>query len=903
MLWAMWRPHLQTNPMILHAIFRSAAWVRRPVFWIPRSALLAVAAWVGFLGQGCSEAVPAAAPADAKPEAAASDAVADSGSADSAGRPLIPDGGSITVEVDGTVGPWAQACLQAPTLCDDSNPCTIDGCDPIAGCTTQVKACVDDDACTLDKCDVKTGDCNHAVDTCEDSNACTTGACAAGVGCTFIAINCSDGAACTLDGCSPQTGCSHAAVDCNDGKTCTIDYCDSQKGCVNTAPLGAKCCEIANDCDDGDACTAHMCLAGVCSTVPLIGCCKKAADCDDDNACTQDQCAVATGQCKHTAKQTLGCCASDIDCDDATLCTADKCVNNVCGHEPTCCTVAADCADTVSGVLACADATCTTGGCSSVAKIDPVTKSAPSTCCTPQIAMTGFETTDSWQPSFVASQYGQWQLLPTVGKSGVGAQFMPVPGGVPGGGSVAQLRMPAVTLPIGVDVKLKFSLKGQVQPGDSFRLRATTSVGSWWIWQGGANPTVWSTYTVDLTALAARAATHKVKLTWELLNGKGSPVGLFLDDLAITSICKAKACVIDVQCNDNFGFSAEACVGGTCAYTPGKDYCEIDASVCNDNNACTSDYCSNFSCYHSKIFNCCLKIEECNDNKVCTTEVCINNSCQFTAIGPDKCCEKDLDCNDNKVCTKDFCPQIGLACAHTKTAADCCDNLGDCDDGNPCSSESCTKNVCGFKNICCKEALDCDDGDPICTNESCVNGLCQWTKLVKPGCCDPILQQADLESGLPAWMQLTSTSATVKWQLVTSKEAKSGSTALYYGDVAKGSFDDGTSHSGTVSSKEALTMPKGSVIKFSFWLWMDTEGGGYDEFKVNVISPQGKNAAFVKSTYPKWVSSQWMQIEVDLSAYAGMAISVELDFNTVDQIGNQGKGVYVDDWLLSRTCD
>jgi len=862
----------------------------------------ALIAWALGVTAACEEAGPVTAPDAAKAADASGDGAGDLAVALD-GESLIPDGGSVTVEVDGTIGPWAQACLQAPQMCDDGNPCTVDGCDPISGCTALVKSCADDDPCTLDKCSVQTGTCVHAADTCDDGNACTEGVCTAGVGCTFTAANCADDQPCTSDGCSPQTGCAHAPLDCNDGKTCTVDSCNPQKGCQNLAPPGAKCCEIAVDCDDGDVCTAHKCLFGVCSTQPIANCCKSAADCDDGNTCTADLCATATGQCSHQPKQEKGCCAKDLDCDDATQCTLDKCVDAKCGHEPTCCTTSAGCGDIVQGVAECADATCTTAGCAALPKLDPLTKVVPAPCCVPQVAKAGFEPGEAWSPVLVPSQYGQWAVLAGVGQSSSSAAvFKPVDGGVVGGGSVAQVRMPAINLPIGVDTKLKFSFKGQYGQGDMFRLRATTSVGSWWIWQGNPNTNIWQTPTVDLNALAARAATRNVQLTWELLQAKGSPVGLHLDDIALTSTCKPKACAIDVQCNDNLGLSKESCLAGVCTYAAGVDYCENDSTVCDDKNPCTSDYCSNFTCYHAKINNCCTNVGECDDGKKCTLETCIGQQCQFNKLPPAQCCDTAVDCDDKKICTLDMCPVAGLPCQHTKTAPDCCDAVGDCDDGDKCTLESCTKNVCSTKNICCKAAKDCDDGDPMCTDDQCIDGLCSWTKLSKPGCCEPVMQQSDFESGKPDWLVPQGTSATAKWQWLTGKQAKSGKGALYYGDPTKGNFDTGATHSGTIQQAVALTLPLGATVKFSFQLWMDTEGGSYDEFKVNVIGASGPKAVFVKSTYPKWQLKQWMPIEVDLSAYAGQAVVLQLLFDTIDQIGNGGEGVYVDDWKLERNC-
>lgn len=855
------------------------------------------------LAASCGEAPAAAPDAAVEKDLAAADPGATAVDAGSDGV-VIPDGGAITVAVDTVIGPWAEACKKAPKICDDGNPCTDDGCDNVTGCTAVVKACSDEDACTIDKCDIKTGSCSHLPQACEDNNACTEGSCVKDQGCAFKAVTCGDGDNCTSDGCSPQIGCTHAPLDCNDGMTCTQDACEPASGCVHKGPTGtAKCCEIPSDCEDGDVCTVHQCLVGLCQTVAAVGCCKVAADCDDGNDCTNDQCGKASGQCGHVAKVGLGCCAADLDCDDGTPCTFDKCIDNKCGHETTCCTTASDCAGAVSGVQLCVDATCTANGCAALPKLEAATKQLPAACCTPNVASTGFEETDSWLPTLVPSAYGQWTLAPFAGKSGRAAQFKPKAGGVPGGGSVAQLRLPEIALPIGAAAKVTFSYTGKLGAGDIFRLRGTTSVGSFYLWQGGG-ATGWATAQIDLTGLAARLATRKVSLTWEILNGKGNDAGLNIDDVAVTSTCKPKPCSVDVQCNDNAGYSNEKCSDGACVYSVGKEYCEQSGPVCDDGNPCTTDYCGNFACQHAKINNCCQKTADCDDKHPCTIDVCQGASCVFTKLAPEVCCEVPLDCDDKKTCTLDTCPQVGLPCAHTLTAPGCCDINPDCDDSDKCTEDKCAKNTCSHKNLCCATVADCDDGDKLCTDDSCLNGFCQWKKLIKPECCIPVIFETDFESGMPSYLQVTGSSKVAFWQSVTGKQSHGGKGALWYGDIAKNNFDDGQINNGIVATVPAVTLPAGGPITLSFWLWMDTEQGPpYDELTVEVSLAGGAPEVLWKKSQKGISMQQWTEVKVDLSKFAGGTVTVQLHFDTIDQIGNSGQGVFVDDLALKRSCD
>ncbi len=109
------------------------------------------------------------------------------------------------------------ACIHTPDnpLCNDSDPCTIDTCDPLSGCVFTPKNCNDGVACTLDSCDPMTGACIHTADNglCNDSDPCTIDTCNPLSGCVFTPKNCDDADPCTEDSCEPITGeCIHTGI-------------------------------------------------------------------------------------------------------------------------------------------------------------------------------------------------------------------------------------------------------------------------------------------------------------------------------------------------------------------------------------------------------------------------------------------------------------------------------------------------------------------------------------------------------------------------------------------------------------------------------------------------------------------------------------------------------------------
>jgi len=230
------------------------------------------------------------------------------------------------------------SCVPSGDLdCNDNNPCTVDLCDPVEGCYTEVLSCDDGNPCTDDSCDSVTG-CRHDANTaiCNDGDACTDADRCSGKQCKGTPLDCSDGDTCTLDKCAdgicsnpPNIGacddgnacttgercfdgvCMNGSpVDCYDGSDCTADSCNPASGCVNTP--------ISGSCDDGTVCTLNdQCSSGICVGTPI--------NCNDGNFCTNDLCHPLDG-CYHENNALL--------CDDGNPCsTPDQCGGGTCNGQ------------------------------------------------------------------------------------------------------------------------------------------------------------------------------------------------------------------------------------------------------------------------------------------------------------------------------------------------------------------------------------------------------------------------------------------------------------------------------------------------------------------------------------------------------------------------------------------
>ncbi len=213
------------------------------------------------------------------------------------------------------------SCAGQPDACDDGDPCTVDACNEVEGCShvpTDGLACDDADACTSgDLC--RAGACVGATEThCDDGNLCTIDLCDPLAGCVHLPTEspccigvdsvCDDNNPCTDDACDPETGgCMHSAnrAACDDFDPCTADDVCADGACVGGAGMA---------CDDGNACTDDLCdsaLPGLCLHTP-----RGRGACDDGLACSKDDRCV-DGVC---LGDTSGCvCVPDLSTDGVKL--------------------------------------------------------------------------------------------------------------------------------------------------------------------------------------------------------------------------------------------------------------------------------------------------------------------------------------------------------------------------------------------------------------------------------------------------------------------------------------------------------------------------------------------------------------------------------------------------------
>ncbi len=183
-------------------------------------------------------------------------------------------------------------------FCNDGNPCTDDFC--LNGeCAHEPLECYDTDVCDgTSWCDssLTYGYCQAGTPlNCNDNSLCTIDSCDPLAGCKNEPRSCDDNNVCTDDSCNPATGCVHTnnSAPCDDHNACTVgDYC-AGGSCRSGTP---RVCPDANNAD-GDVCNGREeCRWDVGCVRVNIPNCENEVPADDP--CTDEGCHPVTG-CFH----------------------------------------------------------------------------------------------------------------------------------------------------------------------------------------------------------------------------------------------------------------------------------------------------------------------------------------------------------------------------------------------------------------------------------------------------------------------------------------------------------------------------------------------------------------------------------------------------------------------------
>ncbi len=300
----------------------------------------------------------------------------------------------------------AGACVPGQPIACPSGPCVISSVCKEGQCDTALRpegfdCSPEGDACTAGLCDAK-GECDSGPLECVDTDPCTVDQCDPQSGCVFEPASpgstCDDSDSCTgPDTCSgglcsgPPAECCKTDGECDDLNPCTLDHCLNDH-CANTAVKDGVACETGV-CENAGACEAGACVGG---GAPV--------KCADLGPCFgANQCSSVTGECEATPL------AVGTPCSDGLYCTADDACDGGGG-----CTLGipledgAPCPDCVGGV--CGASSCPTDPANlafgAVASASETDTGSPAHAVDNDLVTAG----QAWAPPWDAPVGTWWQL-------------------------------------------------------------------------------------------------------------------------------------------------------------------------------------------------------------------------------------------------------------------------------------------------------------------------------------------------------------------------------------------------------------------------------------------------------------------------------------------------------------
>ena len=220
----------------------------------------------------------------------------------------------------------------------------------------------------------------------------------------------------------------------------------------------------------------------------------------------------------------------------------------------------------------------------------------------------------------------------------------------------------------------------------------------------------------------------------------------------------------------------------------------------------------------------------------------------------------------------------------------------------------------------CSKDADCEDNDP-CTEDACGDsGICVRVPTSLPGCCGGVAYEAGFDGGTLEGWTITDLYAAdpgnggIVWNVFgfVGTDGKprytSPPAALYFGIPNKPCVDDPASVCpdfdnqtivGSKATSPPIAIPQSVSVTLSFQVFVDTESGpSFDALAVNVLVNGLPTLIWTKDA----VGKAFVPVDVDLSAYSGQTIQLELVFDSKDSFANTGEGVFIDDIVIDTEC-
>lgn len=261
---------------------------------------------------------------------------------------------------------------------------------------------------------------------------------------------------------------------------------------------------------------------------------------------------------------------------------------------------------------------------------------------------------------------------------------------------------------------------------------------------------------------------------------------------------------------------------------------------------------------------------------------------------PAPACGDAAECDDGVYCTDDAC--AAALCAYAPVAA-CCALAADCDDGDPCTEDTCSNHACVHVPATAAGCCDCDDGDP-CTVDACQSDVCTHEPSPALACCQPSALSETFEQAFTAWV-FAGSSADCGWYVSASPPAGAEGGALAYGNGAN--YDCGASQG--LATSPTLHLAADTRWTLHARVWFETEpSADSDQLGLVAVAPGGAELSLWRRPPGTTPQKKWTELTLDLSSLAGLAVTLQWRFDTVDSFNNGKRGPYIDRIAVVSDC-
>ncbi len=251
-----------------------------------------------------------------------------------------------------------------------------------------------------------------------------------------------------------------------------------------------------------------------------------------------------------------------------------------------------------------------------------------------------------------------------------------------------------------------------------------------------------------------------------------------------------------------------------------------------------------------------------------------------------------------------------------------CREDGNCkDDGSPCTMDVCT----GFSNVAddglCAYPIEREPCDPCvlgvadCPDKECMtvtcgeDDICDYRKEVSEQCCVPeSAYQEGFEVKDEAWLLGQAGTGSVGWHLADGRST-AGDKSLHFGkETAPGvyTYDNNGGRSAATATSPSILVPKVSPVA-TFDLYLSTEfddATDYFPFDRLWVGVDGEvEELWSSDTLEGSTHGEFVQVTVDLSAYAEQELRLTFTFDSGNAEHNDYEGPFIDDLQVWSACN